>query len=197
MQEYSRRDRSKWPRVLHLYSEYFIRIRDIVTILKPEENLRKSLSSSSAWVGDVLPWFASTVDAFYRSNTPVSLKENLLDSMSNRVQMLLGTNIKIPISENSRFANFEPNEYVISAYLNPRLFAAIDLYYGFDHRSVIREISRIFDNIKGNETTDGIESTKQDKKIAAKSATVKLPEDAWAERLLSVNSNRTSRSVSI
>lgn len=65
MQERGGIDKTVWTSTLFLYRDDFVTIDFIVTILKLVENLTKALSSSSAWLGDVLPLFISTIDSIY------------------------------------------------------------------------------------------------------------------------------------
>lgn len=55
-----------WPRPLHLSADDFVLIQNVVTILKPVQDVTKSLSLSSAWVGDVLPLITSAIDSVSR-----------------------------------------------------------------------------------------------------------------------------------
>ena len=183
----------------HLSPDDFALIKNIVTILEPVQEVTLTLSSESAWLGDVLPLLTS---AMYRvrslqvTSDAWVLRDALVDALTLRVQYVLGTDEPLPCSEGARLTTCHPNETVVAAYLNPRFSAAVDSYYGFSERQVSSEIERIINSsVKMDSEEEETHSSPRELERTDESGTDSNMEaaDVWAAGLTASTPNSTPR----
>lgn len=101
------------------FDEHFETIRDAT----------KSLSYATACIGDVVPTLTSTVFAIKDVAVPsdaARLRRYLVESLSMRFRFLLAYDSDSPFDGLQRFTNFESNEFVVDAFLNPRFCGSMD-----------------------------------------------------------------------
>lgn len=129
--------------MLHLTSDDFGFLTDIVNVLKPVRSATKFLSLQNPRIGDNIPTFTSTIDEISRASMPArstSLKHAHIDSMSSRLGMLLGTEETIPMLGCRKLSHVIPKEYVNVSYLVPRYFVPMDISFGYTVRAVSNEM---------------------------------------------------------
>ncbi len=110
-------------------------------IFSPKQEVTKSLSNSSTWIGDV-QLFTSAIDVIDKMDvTYVAMnpKSALVSEVSERFQMILGTIQRIPFGSVRELSSEIRNEYVAADYLNTRFSAAVHACYGYDYRFVADE----------------------------------------------------------
>eukprot|EP00171_Calliarthron_tuberculosum_P000496 IDg496t1 len=158
MQEKGRRDADIWPPTLHLSADDFGLIKHVVDVLTPVRAASKEPSTSLSTVGDVVPTISSTMDKIQNTDVPSTanrLKDALVDTLSARLHMLLGTDAQLPSCGGRKFTSVAPNEFVCAAYLIPRYWAAMTACYGYSERLVATELGRIYeDRIRDNECAE-------------------------------------------
>ena len=101
MQELSRRTPSAWPSALHFTVDDFEFIFNVVTVSQPFQNVTNALSSSSSWVGDVIPLMTSAIDNVQHMEVTMQasrLQKAVVTALTVRAQMLLDTEAKHPFS---------------------------------------------------------------------------------------------------
>lgn len=113
---------------------------------KPIRSKAKEPSQRDCSVREVIPVLRYRLD-FVKSVSAQShsqqLKVELMDTVSNRVEMLLGTDM-IPLQGGKNFASVEPNEFTIAAYLIPRRCRVTQASYGYTESSLSTEMDRLF-----------------------------------------------------
>ena len=103
------------------------------------------------------------MEAVSKEDVPTSssaLQNALIESLSARIQMLLGHDGFLPCLGGPKWNTVLLNEFVISFSLNARFFAAIDSCYGYDERLLVNEIERLFEfHFGDNAAVDVSQST--------------------------------------
>ncbi len=142
-------DNVVWPSFFHFSADDFSFIRNVVEILQPIEEVTFALSSPWSWLGDVIPLLASAVDKIRRMDVVSDVKylqRILIDSLSARIQMLLGAERELLFEGGTKMGTTLPTEYVTNAYLNPRYSCAIHACYGYSERAIISDMMEIYSN---------------------------------------------------
>ncbi len=62
IQEIGKRNSSLWHKSFHLSHDDFTNIENVVMILSPIQEVTRSLSKASAWIGDAVPLLKSAID---------------------------------------------------------------------------------------------------------------------------------------
>lgn len=184
-----------WPSVFHLRADDFTMIDNVVSVLKPVKDVTNFLSTKTSWSGDVVPMFSSAHDAVSRlqvSSNASSLKTYLLNELSSRIQMLLGTDCCLPISGGSKMLKEPANEYVVASFLNPRFSSAMENVYGYSERSVLCEIIRLFDIHCERRKNDSLANTANIEKGSYIANSCKVVESCEIIRQSSINCKNQS-----
>ena len=119
-------------------------------ILKPVSGVTKALSSTEAWVGDVLPLMTAAIDQviLLEATSEASLlKTALIEDLSERIKMLLDIETKIPCTGGNKLGSQIPTEFILATYLNPRFSSAIHSCFGYTERILSAEMNRIYDEL--------------------------------------------------
>ncbi len=116
MQEIGKRNSSLWPKSFHLSLEDFTNIEHVVMILSPIQEVTRSLSNASAWIGEVVPLLTSAIDVIDEMDVAyvaMNLKSALICAVYERLQMVLGTKQLIIFSSDRKLSSEIPNEHVV------------------------------------------------------------------------------------
>ncbi len=116
MQETGKCNSSLWPKSFHLSHEDFTNIEHVVMILSPIQQITRSLSNASAWIGNVVPLLKSAIDVIDKMDVAyvaMNLKSALICAVSERLQMILGTKQRIPFGSGRKLSSESPNEHVV------------------------------------------------------------------------------------
>ena len=156
MKELGYRSKNVWPTEFNFSSSEFNLMSSIVKVLQPVRDVTKFLFSKKFCVGDVVPLFPSFVDEIRHISVPENanvLKQELIDCIIVRIQMLLGIEETLPISSGEKLSYATLNEFVVFSYLLPRYGVDMHNCYGFTAQSLAAEMDRIHKE-KVNSTED-------------------------------------------
>ena len=120
----------------------------------------------------------------------VNLKEHLVSELSTRLRMLPKTDLDLIAPHDRKSFRDEPDEFIVSALLNPRYLRAMEASFGFDENSVTKEISRLFDYHFEGGSSDGDSTDTQYSTIEEKNCSFV---DKWSEKLIHEEPNRSRR----
>ncbi len=196
MQEAGQRDAALWPTELHLRADDFDLMKSVTSILEPMRDVTKELSATTSWVGDVLPLLTSGIDAVARmevSSRSIVLQKSLVESLPFRLEILLGYEGVLPCVGGRKLSEVFPNEFVISALLNPWFSSAIDLFYGYSERVVLNEIERLIESRFDNNETDDEDNHNVTMNLNQSTTALRSTAEIWADRTLATPPRRTSR----
>lgn len=73
------------------------------------------------------------------------LNDSICSAMCARLQMIMGTEERLPCNGGRWFDSVTPNEFIAAAYLNPRFSAAAHACYGWNERLLSSELERIIE----------------------------------------------------
>ena len=113
LQERGKRHREIWPVEIHLSADDFELLESVASIQSTVREVTKALSSKSSWVGDVLSLLTASLDTVSKEEVPTSssaLQNALIESLSARVQMLLGHDGFLPCLGGPKWNTVLPNE---------------------------------------------------------------------------------------
>lgn len=174
-------------------------MQHIFNLLDPVRCATKTLSVQQARIADVIPTFASVIDAVSAIDVPLSatgLKKALISTISSRLSMLMNCERTLLTRRTRNFSTVAPNELVVASYLNPRYAAAMNMYFKYSARLLTQEIDVIFSERFRDEQTSGAISRDDevDKDSSEQQKAAGFSIQSWVERSTSGNcGNQRSR----